>query len=191
MSTQLIIFIALLTFLLGIGIFVAAYTLENFWRTVIAQHAPFVPIPQKVVSPIVDALRIRDGSVVYDLGCGDARVLAESYTRHPRAQYKGLEVATLPLILSWLKLKSIKKPHTISVRRKDFFKENLSDATHIFVYLFPHVMDNLLPKFQKECKPGTRIVSCDFQFKDKVPIETIDLHRSPRVLGKYIYVYEI
>jgi hypothetical protein len=187
----LIFFTILLIILFGASVFMLVCMVDNFWRTIIIQHAPFVPIPQCVVPHIVHALAIQEGSTVYDLGCGDSRVLAACYRHQPHAVYKGLDTALLPRILSWIRLKRIKKPHTISIRNKNFFHEDISDATHIFIYLFPKVMDDLLPKFQKECKKGTRIVSCDFQFQHKEPIKIIDLQRSKNVLGKYLYMYEI
>lgn len=181
----------LLTILLGIALLMAVNMIDKFWNVIVVRHAPFVPIPQKVVSHIVDALQICDASTVYDLGCGDARVLTACHARYPNASFKGIEVALLPRMLAWFRLKGIRKPHTISIRKGNFFQANISDATHIFVYLFPKVMDDLLLKFQKECKKGTRIVSCDFQFRHKDSVETIDLHRPSHVLGRRIYVYEI
>jgi len=188
---NLLLFTALLIILLGITFFVLIYIIENAWRTIIIQDAPFVPIPQQVIPHIVSALAIPKGSTVYDLGCGDARILTACYKQQPQAIYKGLDTAIVPRTLSWIRLKGIQKPHTISIRGKNFFHEDISDATHIFVYLFPKVMNDLLPKFQKECKKGTRIVSCDFQFQHKEPIQIIDLHRSKNVLGRYLYIYEI
>jgi len=51
-------------------------------------------------------------------------------------------------------------------------------------------MDELLPKFQKEFKPGTRLVSLSFKFASKTPIEEIDLKRNKYKLGRKLYVYE-
>ena len=187
---QLILFIALLIFLLGLAISVAVYTIENFWRAIITQDAPFVPVPKKIIPHIVRALRLNKGDVMYDLGCGDARILTACYTDQPYASYKGMDVAFVPRVLAWLRLRKIKGRHSISIYKSNFFERDISDATHIFVFLLPSVMDNLLQKFQKECKPGTRVVSCDFPFKKKEPLEIIDLHRSARVLGRYLYIYE-
>ncbi len=188
---SLIILTLLLILLLIFSLFMAVCTIDNFWRTLVARQAPFVPIPQKVIPHIIDAIGIHEKSIVYDLGCGDARVLMACYEKYPTASYKGIDIALIPRMLAWFHLKRIQKPHTISVRKGDFFKEDISDATHIFVYLFPNVMNDLLPKFQRECVKGTRIVSCDFQFQDKEPIEIIDLHRPRHALGRKIYVYEV
>ncbi|MBI2645189.1 hypothetical protein HYW94_03400 [Candidatus Uhrbacteria bacterium] len=188
---SLIIATIFLIILLGISVLMAVCTIDNFWRTVVVQNAPFVPVPKKIIPHIVNALHINQGSMVYDLGCGDARILAACHAQYPAAFYQGIDVAFLPRFLAWIRLQNIQKPHTITIRKGNFFKEDISDATHIFVYLFPKVMDDLLPKFQKECKKGTRIVSCDFQFKHKDPVETIDLRRSEHALGRRLYVYEM
>jgi len=60
----------------------------------------------------------------------------------------------------------------------------------IFTYLNPNIMDDLLTKFDKELKPGTRLVSLSFKFTGKQPINEIDLKRSKYKLGRKIYVYQ-
>ncbi|MEK7211069.1 MAG: hypothetical protein AAB731_00360, partial [Patescibacteria group bacterium] len=81
-------------------------------------------------------------------------------------------------------------PRNVKILRKNFFRADLSAATHIFTYLFPKPMNELLPKFKKELKPGARVVSCDFLFKEKEPAEIIELHRSKNQLARRLYVYE-
>jgi hypothetical protein len=78
----------------------------------------------------------------------------------------------------------------IEILQKDFFTHDLSDATHIFTYLYPHLMDDLLLKFDKELKTGTRLVSATFKFTVKHPIAEIDLERGKYQLARKLYIYE-
>jgi len=117
---------------------------------------PFVPVPDSILKDIHEALEIKDDSVVYDLGCGDGRVLFYSAKRVPKAKYIGIENVLFPLILahvrSWFYRKSVGTK--IEIINQDFFKRDLGDATHIFLYLFPNVMYDLLQKLDQYLKPG-------------------------------------
>lgn len=147
---------------------------------------PFVPIRRNILSAIVETLAINQDAVVYDLGCGDGRVLMACYAKEPRASYVGLEKQLMPVWFA--KWQTRKTP--IKILQKDFFKYNLADATCVFVYLSPSLMDELLPKFKQELRPGTRLISCDYQFSNKQAIKTIDLKQTYGKLGKFLYVYK-
>lgn len=156
----------------------------------ITTRAPFVPLPKEVLSAVWRAMKIKKGSIVYDLGCGDGRVLIAGYEIEPEARFIGFDKNFLALFLAWFRLKKNGRGDRIKIFQGNFFRKDLSAATHIFTYLFPEVMDDLLPKLEKELGNGTRLVSCDFCFTKKKPIEIIDLLRSKNALGKKLFVYE-
>jgi len=158
--------------------------------SMIFTKAPFVPIAKKVLPEIIKAMDIKSDSKVYDLGCGDGRVLIAAWRSQPRAKYVGLDKDWLPMICSWWQLRRTDQPKNIVILRRDFFKQDLSNATHIFTYLFPKLMDQLLPKLQAELQPGTKLISCDFYFTNKKPSQIIDLQRSKNALAKKLYVYK-
>lgn len=174
-------------------IFFSVLVLLCMWAiTGYRSKVPFTSVPSSILNDIYRILGIKEESVVYDLGCGDARVLFYAASRMPKATYMGIENSPLPLILSrvrawWYKIKTGTK---VSIINKDFFERDLSDATHIFTYLYPHVMDDLLPKFDRELKPGTRLVSASFKFTQKQPIAEFDLARGTYKLAQTLYVYE-
>lgn len=153
---------------------------------------PFVPVPNSILKDIFKALNIKDDSILYDLGCGEGRVLFYISRLVPKAKYIGIENSTFPLILArvrawWHRKVTGKK---INIINSDFFNHDLSDATHIFTYLYPNVMDDLLPKLDKELKKGTRLVSVTFKFTAKQPSSEIDLKRGKYQLAQKMYVYE-
>ena len=153
-------------------------------------RVPFVSVPEEVLPEILKALKIQKKSIVYDLGCGDGRVLLKAWETEPEATFVGLEKNLIPFALARVRKIFLKKKNSIRIVCADFFKQNLSEATHIFTYLYPEVMNDLLPKLEKELAPGTRLVSCDYQFSYKKPVEIIDLNRPVKSLGRTLFIYE-
>ena len=138
---------------------------------------------------IVAALELQVGSVFFELGSGDGRIVLAAAKLQPGAKCTGIEFALAPTIMTWFAYKKAGKPLNASFRKEDMFKVDLSEATHIFCYLFPQVMADLHEKFKRELKPGTRVVACDFKILSKEPLKTIALSQKA-VLGKKLYVYE-
>lgn len=149
-------------------------------------RAPFVCIPKEVAEEIAKALDVKEGSVVYDLGSGDGRVLRACYQKQPKAKYIGIDKA---MVAIWY-AKFINRGLPIQFRHKNFFKCDLSDATHCYIYLFPGLVNRLLPRLEQQLKPGTRVIACDFYFDHKKPMKEIDLKRPEGVLGRKLYIYE-
>lgn len=181
--------IFLLFFLFLVMLITVVYELSIVWG-IFTASAPFVPIPEEVLPEIVAALKMKEGGIVYDLGCGDGRVLAACFGSEPRASYMGIEKNFFAWVLAKKRFWFLGNPRNIKILKKNFFHEDLSSATHIFTYLFPKPMENLLPKFQKELRSGTRVVSCDFSFQKKEPVEVIDLRRPKNSLAHKLYIYE-
>lgn len=168
-------------------------TLLFLWMwTALTAKVPFVTVPNSILKDIEKALDLKDRSVVYDLGCGDGRILFYLSKVFSNARYIGIENSIFPLVLlrfhNWRK--RIFNNRQIEIIKQDFFKSDLSNATHIVAYLYPNIMDDLLPKLESELPSGTRLVSVTFKFTQKKPIMEIDLHRSKYRLARKLYVYE-
>lgn len=174
-------------------VMLSVFLLLCFWTYTTARaKVPFVPVPNATLEEIARELDIREGNVVYDLGSGDGRVLFYQAKRAPGARFIGLDnnpfATMLAKIRKWASPKDIQD--RVHLETKDFFTHDVSDATHVFMYLYPKVMDELLPKLKKELKPGTKLVSMTFQFTDIRPKKEIDLHRAKYKLARKLYVYE-
>lgn len=160
--------------------------------SIMRAKVPFVGVPTSTLDDIAKTLDIKDNSIVYDLGCGDGRVLFHLYKKNPKATYIGIENAPFPLFIFhiinfWHK--KINKSN-IQIINKDFFEVDLSQATHIFTYLYPNIMDDILPKLDKELNPGTNLVSMSFHFTSKKEKNILDLKRGKYKLARKIYVYD-
>src|SRR3990167_8329445 len=122
---------------------------------VFTTNAPFVPVPSKTENDIIQTLELNPGSILYDLGCGDARILIKAVKKHPEIKAVGVDVGFLPYLLAKFYTRNYKN---IEVKREDIFKTDISPATHIFLYLYPKVINKLIINIRKQCKPNTRIV---------------------------------
>jgi len=171
-------------------LFVVLYLLLLWESSLLFTRAPFISIPAAVLPFVVDALELQEGGTVFDLGCGDARVLMACAEKQPKASYIGIDRATVAIWFAKFRLWRAKSKLPIKLIKRNFFKCDMTQATHVFTYLFPGLMDSLLPYLEKNLKPGTRLVSCDFIFTKKEPIRVIDLNRPIRSLGRKLYVYQ-
>jgi tRNA G46 methylase TrmB len=150
-------------------------------------RAPFVPTRPEVLEEIMEIIDpLPEGSVFYDLGCGDARMLVEMAKRNPNVRFIGIEFQFIPYLLARFRTRG----KNISIKRGMFENYDISDATHVYAYLYPHVMDNLLPKFEKELKPGSIVYSLDFECSQRTGGRIVALSsHDPLKLGTNLFVY--
>lgn len=174
-------------------IFFIDFVLLLIWAiTFLKNKSPFVPVALSSLPEILNALDLKKDSIVFDLGSGDARVVNYIARLKPDVSLVGIENNPFALILSFLNRFFVSKDilKNTKIINNNFFKEDLSSATHIFCYLYPNVMDDLLPKFDKELSPGTKLVSVNYHFTTKQPISEIDLKKKKYRLTRKLYVYE-
>ncbi len=151
-------------------------------------EVPFLPVPKAVVDASLSLFKFSDARpIFYDLGSGDGRVVLAFAEEHASAVAIGYEIGPFPYLISKLKRWRLRTRNAHFLFR-NFFNDDLSDATHIFIYLFPNTVEKLHEKFLKELKPGTQVISCDFPFKTKEPILK---HKLGNGLSKHtLYIYE-
>ncbi len=150
---------------------------------------PFVPSSRKLTTLIAETLDLKPSSVMYELGAGDMRVSIACWRKEPNAAYIGIDKHMLPRILARFNIWRYGAGKQVSVHEGDLYATDLTKATHVYCYLFPQAMQKLLPKFQKELKSGSLVVSLDFEIKGEEPERTIDLTPYNLHLGKTLYVY--
>jgi cyclopropane fatty-acyl-phospholipid synthase-like methyltransferase len=146
---------------------------------------PYVPTPPRVVDAMLKMAQVTAQDVVYDLGCGDGRIpIAAARTYGARGVGIDIDPRRIEEAKENAKLAHVTDKVTFLVQ--DLFTSDFHDATVVTLYLLPSVNERLLPKLQKELKPGTRIVSHAFTFGDAWPYE-----RKEEVDGKTIYFWTI
>lgn len=122
---------------------------------------------------------------LYDLGCGDGRVLRAAVKRYG-VQAVGLEVNPLAFLAARTLTLGCKG---VRVRFENFWKADLSDADVVFCYLFPDLMERVATKLIRELKHGSRVVSCNFPLPGWKPARI--LRPAPARHGDPIYLYHI
>lgn len=142
--------------------------------------APWLPVFKRDLDRILKLVNIQPGDLVYDLGSGDGRVLV-ALANNSQAQVIGYEISFLLYILSKIKIILLGLSRRIEIRYADFLNRDLGQANVIFCFLTPMAMKKLAPKFRKELKKGTRIVSYSFSLPDWTPsqVERRDGHSIP------------
>jgi SAM-dependent methyltransferase len=128
--------------------------------------APFVPTPQRMLRRMLIAAHIRDGSKVYDLGCGDGRLVFAA--AEEGADAVGYEFSVPTFV--YAKLRSLFRKR-VSIRYGDFWKRDYADADVIFCYLLTDTMQTFKRQIWPQLKPGCLVVSHAFKMKDVEPIQ--------------------
>ena len=125
--------------------------------------AVWVPTPTKTVHRMLQLAQVHEGDMVIDLGSGDGRIII-SAAKDYRAKALGIEADPIRVLWSRWNIQHNRLTDRVKVIWGNFFDQDLGEATVVTVYQNPEVNDKLQPKFERELKPGTRIVSHDFIF---------------------------
>lgn len=134
----------------------------------------FVPTPQEVVDKMLELAKVKKNDLVYDLGCGDGRIVvtaAKKYGCHGL----GYDIDPQRIIESMENVRKNNVQNLVRIEQKDIFTLDLSKANVITLYLLSSLNVKLIPQLEK-LKPGTRIVSHDFDMQGIVtPDSTVTL----------------
>lgn len=173
-------------------IFLIAVLYFVFWQLDLLRFgsSPFVSSPTRILPDVANLLNLSRDSVLYDLGCGDARVLAYCAKLVPEAKFVGVDGSFFALVSARLWLFRHGLQGKVKLLRKNYFDVNLADATHVYLWLSRPSMDELYPKLKKELRAGAKVVSCDFPFTAVPPTKTIDLGSKGKAFGHTLYVYD-
>jgi ubiquinone/menaquinone biosynthesis C-methylase UbiE len=135
---------------------------------------PYVPTPQRVVDAMLAMANVSDRDYVIDLGSGDGRIVITAAQKFG-ARGKGYDIDGELVERSTASAAKLKLGDRVRFEKRDVLHADLKDATVITLYLLPAMMLELRAKLMRELKPGTRIVSHDFDFGDWQPERTVTL----------------
>ena len=136
----------------------------------------FVPTPQSVVDAMLKLARVTKDDVVYDLGCGDGRIVVTA-AKQFGARGVGIDIDPRRIKESNENAVAAGVTDRVKFLNTDIFADstNFSEATVVTLYLLPSLNVKLLPKLRKELKPGTRIVSNSFGMGEWEPEKTLEV----------------
>jgi SAM-dependent methyltransferase len=137
-------------------------------------EVPYVPTRKDVLDAMLRMAGVTEGDLVYDLGCGDGRIVI---TAAKEFGARGVGVDIDPRRIEESNANARKAGVTDRVRfiEGDLFRVDLSKATVLTLYLLPSVNLQLRPKLQRELKPGTRIVSHNYDMGDWRPLRQLQI----------------
>lgn len=145
--------------------------------------APWIPTKADDVKRFLKIADIKPNQKVYDLGCGDGRLVAAAAKEGAKAE--GFEISLLPYFLSKLRLFFL-NDNKAKIRYKDFWHSNLSDADIVYFFLMPKAYPKLKIKFENELKKGAKVISYVWPIKGWEPITVDIVSQKPK-----IYIYKI
>jgi SAM-dependent methyltransferase len=135
----------------------------------------YVPTPHEIVDRMLDVARVRIGDVVYDLGCGDGRmVIAAAKKYGTRGVGVDLDPARIHEARENAQRAGVESLVTFKVG--DMFETDIREATVVLLYLLPELNRRLKPKLFAQLQPGARVVSHDWDMgRDWPPDEYVKL----------------
>ncbi|MGB9610636.1 MAG: methyltransferase domain-containing protein [Bryobacteraceae bacterium] len=150
--------------------------------------APYVTSPQPIVVKMLEIARLKSGETLYDLGCGDGRILTTA-AKDFGARAVGVELSPALVRRARLAVESLGLQDQVKVIEGDLMQVDLSGADVVALYLLTEANEQLRPKLERELKPGARVVSLEFRIKGWKPsrVEKVEAHRHPYT----IYLYEL
>ena len=145
---------------------------------------PYVPTPQEVVDGMLELADVKKGEVVYDLGCGDGRIVI---TAAKKFGATGIGVDLNPERIEEANANAVEAKVTdkVTFHEGDLFNFDFSKADVLTLYLLPDVNLKLKPKILAEMKPGSRVVSHAFNMGDWEP------DKSTTIDGRNVYLWVI
>lgn len=146
--------------------------LALYWGLALAQYrVRFEPTPMPVVQAMNDLAAVKAGDVVYDLGCGDGRIVISAASSFG-ARGVGVDLDPRRIEEANAAARSAGVAGRVRFVVQDLFKTDFSEASVLALYLFPEMNARLLPKIRAEMRPGSRVVSYQFGIGDWVPEAT-------------------
>ncbi len=147
----------------------------------------YVPTPQDVVDKMLELVKVTKDDLVYDLGCGDGRIVVTAAKRYG-CKAVGYDINRKRVKESLENVQKSNVGHLVRIEQKDIFTLDLSEANVITLYLLPSLNVKLIPQLEK-LKPGSRIVSHDFGMEGVKPDEVVELTSNGDDVEHTIYLW--
>jgi SAM-dependent methyltransferase len=151
--------------------------------------APYVVAPEHAVDRMLEMARLKAGDQLYDLGCGDGRILIAAVQKY-KVKAVGIEISNRLAKSAAERVKKQGLQNDITIVHGDFMRTDLSPANVVTLYLATTANDTLRPKLEHYLRPNTRVVSYDYPIPGWKPIDTSETG-GYRGASHTIYLYEV
>jgi SAM-dependent methyltransferase len=147
----------------------------------------FVPTPENVVDKMLELAQVKKEDLVYDLGCGDGRIVVAAAKKYG-CKAVGFDVDPRRIKESLENVEKNNVGHLVRIEQRDIFTLDLSKANVITLYLLPELNVKLIPQLDK-LKPGSRIVSHDFNMKGVTPDKVVKVTSDGNYVDHTVYLW--
>lgn len=144
----------------------------------------FVPTPQEVVEDMLRLANVRKGDILYDLGSGDGRIAVTAAKKYG-IRAVGIDIDPERIREANANAGKAGVTRLVQFRQEDLFKADFKEATVVTLYLLPDLNVKLRPRLWNELKPGTRIVSHQFEMGGWKPEKKLESN------GRSIYLWTV
>ncbi len=151
----------------------------------LALDVPYVPTDPEVVQSMLQLAGVKAGDKLYDLGCGDGRIVIAAAKTYD-ARGIGIDLNPERITEARENAKASGVEGKVRFLQQDLMKADFSDADVVSLYLLPSVNLKLRPQLWRQLRPGTRVVSHDFDMGPEWPPE-----KTVKVKGATIYRWTI
>jgi SAM-dependent methyltransferase len=157
--------------LLALVLPAAAQDLTLDWNQYRGYDVPFVPTPPEVVDEMLRLVGLKSGDILYDLGCGDGRIVIAAAKRYG-VKALGIDIDPVRIKESNENAAQAGLEGKVQFIQQNLFDADFRDATVVTMYLLTSVNLRLRPKLLAELRPGTRLVSHSFDMGEWKPDKT-------------------
>lgn len=146
--------------------------------------APWAPTFKADTERFLKLADIKPGQKVYDLGCGDGRLVVAA--GEAGTQAVGFEISLIPYFFAKWRAKKSPAGKNCQIKFKDFWKKDLSDADVVYFFLMPKIFAKMKAKLEKELKPGAKVIIYTWPMEGWTPlVSDCPIGKTP------IYLYQI
>jgi SAM-dependent methyltransferase len=150
-----------------------------------APDVVYVPTPQAVVDKMLELAEVKAGDVVYDLGCGDGRIVVTAAKKYG-VKAVGYDIDPQRVQEARANVKAAGVEHLVRIEEADVFTLDLTGASVVTLYLLPSLNVRLMPQLAK-LKPGSRIVSHNFDMRGAKPLKVEHVPVDPNSADEGFY----
>jgi len=131
---------------------------------------PYVPTTEEAVKEMLKLADVKKSDVVYDLGCGDGRIVIAAAKTYG-ARGVGIDINPVRIAEAKENAKKAGVESLVRFEENDLFQANFHEATVVTLFLLSNINLKLRPRLLEQLKPGTRVVSNTFDMGDWKPLK--------------------
>jgi SAM-dependent methyltransferase len=159
---------------LSCAVLIAALGVGHAWAQEEEYDVPYVPTPENVVAEMLKLADVKSADMLFDLGSGDGRIVVTAAKKYG-ARGVGIDINPERIAEARENARKAGVTDRVSFRQEDLFQTDFRRATVVTLYLLPSVNLKLRPKLLQDLRPGTRIVSHDFDMGDWKPEKVVEM----------------